>query len=76
MVCFIMTKNISFYYRIKSASDSNIKLEMYVNKLELYVNGVFLDTVYDRKILSQTPLRDKTVVVAKVTSTKVQIKVM
>ncbi|CAK1599935.1 unnamed protein product [Parnassius mnemosyne] len=52
--------------RIKCASDSNIKLEMYVNKLELYVNGEILDTSHDRKILSQIPLRDKTVIVAKV----------
>lgn len=39
---------------------------MYINKLELYVNGELLDTSYDRKILSQIPLRDKTVIVAKV----------
>ncbi|XP_045454666.1 probable ubiquitin carboxyl-terminal hydrolase FAF-X [Melitaea cinxia] len=52
--------------RLKCASDSNIKLEMYINKLELYVNGELLDTSYDRKILSQIPLRDKTVIVAKV----------
>ncbi|XP_068629076.1 probable ubiquitin carboxyl-terminal hydrolase FAF isoform X3 [Battus philenor] len=52
--------------RIKCALDSNIKLEMYVNKLELYVNGEILDLTHDRKILSQIPLRDKTVIMAKV----------
>ncbi|XP_052737124.1 probable ubiquitin carboxyl-terminal hydrolase FAF-X isoform X2 [Bicyclus anynana] len=52
--------------RLKLTSDSNIKLEMYLNKLELYVNGELLDTSHDRKILSQIPLRDKTVIVAKV----------
>lgn len=39
---------------------------MYINKLELYVNGELLDTSHDRKILSQIPLRDKTVIIAKV----------
>lgn len=39
---------------------------MYINKIELYVNGELLDTSHDRKILSQIPLRDKTVIVAKV----------
>lgn len=39
---------------------------MYVMKLELYVNGELLDTSHDRKILSQIPLRDKTVIIAKV----------
>ncbi|KAF9415212.1 hypothetical protein HW555_007088 [Spodoptera exigua] len=52
--------------RLKNASESNIKLELYVNKLELYVNGELLDSSHDRKILSQIPLRDKTVIVAKV----------
>lgn len=55
-----------FCCRLKCASDSNIKLEMFVNKLELYVNGELLDSSHDRKILSQIPLRDKTVIVAKV----------
>ncbi|CAH0691384.1 unnamed protein product [Chilo suppressalis] len=52
--------------RLKCATDSNIKLELHVNKLELYVNGELLDSSHDRKILSQIPLRDKTVIVAKV----------
>ncbi|CAB3237376.1 unnamed protein product [Arctia plantaginis] len=52
--------------RLKCTSESNIKLELYVNKLELYVNGELLDSSHDRKILSQIPLRDKTVIVAKV----------
>lgn len=52
--------------RLKCASESNIKLELYVNKLELYVNGELLDSSHDRKILSQIPLRDKTVIIAKV----------
>ncbi|XP_028175087.1 probable ubiquitin carboxyl-terminal hydrolase FAF-X [Ostrinia furnacalis] len=52
--------------RLKCATDSNIKLELYVNKLELYVNGELLDSSHDRKILAQIPLRDKTVIVAKV----------
>lgn len=39
---------------------------MYVNKIELYVNGEILDSSHDRKTLSQIPLRDKTVIVAKV----------
>ncbi|XP_026323637.1 probable ubiquitin carboxyl-terminal hydrolase FAF-Y isoform X2 [Hyposmocoma kahamanoa] len=52
--------------KLKLASDNNIKLEMFVNKLELYVNGDLLDSSHDRKILSQIGLRDKTVIVAKV----------
>ncbi|XP_047040633.1 probable ubiquitin carboxyl-terminal hydrolase FAF-X isoform X3 [Helicoverpa zea] len=56
----------SIQRRLKTASESNIKLELYVNKLELYVNGELLDSSHDRKILSQIPLRDKTVIVAKV----------
>ncbi|KAG6452569.1 hypothetical protein O3G_MSEX007736 [Manduca sexta] len=52
--------------RLKGASESNIKLELYVNKLELYINGELLDSSHDRKILSQIPLRDKTIIVAKV----------
>ncbi|XP_073945007.1 ubiquitin carboxyl-terminal hydrolase-like faf isoform X2 [Choristoneura fumiferana] len=52
--------------RLKCASDSNIKLEMFVNKVELYLNGELLDSSHDRKILSQIPVRDKTVIVAKV----------
>ncbi|XP_060810679.1 probable ubiquitin carboxyl-terminal hydrolase FAF-X isoform X1 [Amyelois transitella] len=52
--------------RLKTASDSNIKLEVYLNKLELYINGELLDSSHDRKILGQLPLRDKTVIVAKV----------
>ncbi|KAI8429984.1 hypothetical protein MSG28_000438 [Choristoneura fumiferana] len=51
---------------LKCASDSNIKLEMFVNKVELYLNGELLDSSHDRKILSQIPVRDKTVIVAKV----------
>lgn len=43
-----------------------MKLELYVNKLELYVNGELLDSSHDRKILSQIPLRDKTIINAKV----------
>ncbi|KPI93410.1 putative ubiquitin carboxyl-terminal hydrolase FAF [Papilio xuthus] len=43
-----------------------MKLEMYINKIELYVNGEILDSSHDRKTLSQIPLRDKTVIVAKV----------
>lgn len=39
---------------------------MFVNKLELYVNGDLLDSSHDRKILSQIGLRDKAVIVAKV----------
>ncbi|KAG7304516.1 hypothetical protein JYU34_011466 [Plutella xylostella] len=52
--------------RLKCAPESNMKLELYVNKLELYVNGELLDSSHDRKILSQIPLRDKTIIVAKV----------
>lgn len=55
-----------FCYRLKLACDNNIKLEMFVNKLELYANGDLLDSSHDRKILSQIALRDKTVIVAKV----------
>lgn len=39
---------------------------MFVNKVELYLNGELLDSSHDRKILSQIPVRDKTVIVAKV----------
>lgn len=39
---------------------------MYINKIELYANGELLDSSHDRKILSQIPLRDKTVIIAKV----------
>ncbi|XP_069354342.1 ubiquitin carboxyl-terminal hydrolase 9X isoform X2 [Maniola hyperantus] len=59
-------RSLIYSSRLKCTTDSNIKLEMYVNKLELYVNGELLDTSHDRKILSQIPLRDKTVIVAKV----------
>ncbi|XP_072935903.1 probable ubiquitin carboxyl-terminal hydrolase FAF isoform X3 [Epargyreus clarus] len=52
--------------RLKCASENNIKLEMYINKLELFVNGELLDSTHDRKILSQIPLRDKTIIIAKV----------
>ncbi|XP_047523488.1 probable ubiquitin carboxyl-terminal hydrolase FAF [Pieris napi] len=52
--------------RLKCSSESSIKLEMYINKLELYVNGELLDSSHDRKILSQIHLRDKTILVAKV----------
>ncbi|XP_013166422.1 PREDICTED: probable ubiquitin carboxyl-terminal hydrolase FAF-X, partial [Papilio xuthus] len=52
--------------RVKCSADSNMKLEMYINKIELYVNGEILDSSHDRKTLSQIPLRDKTVIVAKV----------
>lgn len=55
-----------FYYRLKSATDSIVKIEMYLNKLELYFNGDLLDSSHDRKTLCQIPLRDKTVIVAKV----------
>ncbi|VVC97156.1 unnamed protein product [Leptidea sinapis] len=56
----------SIQRRIKCASDNSIKLEMYINKLELYINGGdILDSSLDRKILSQIPLRDKTVLIAK-----------
>lgn len=66
----LRTKDVYiFYYRLKLASDNNIKLEMFVNKLELYVNGDLLDSSHDRKILSQIGLRDKTVIVAKVRGT-------
>lgn len=58
--------DVCFFFRLKLASDNNIKLEMFVNKLELYMNGDLLDSSHDRKILSQIPLRDKTVIVAKV----------
>ncbi|XP_028043113.1 probable ubiquitin carboxyl-terminal hydrolase FAF-X isoform X2 [Bombyx mandarina] len=56
----------SIQRRLKCASDSTIKLELYVNKLELFVNGELLDSSHDKKILSQIPLRDKTLIVAKV----------
>ncbi|XP_063547239.1 probable ubiquitin carboxyl-terminal hydrolase FAF-X isoform X2 [Cydia strobilella] len=52
--------------RLKCASDTNTKLELFVNKVELYLNGELLDSTHDRKILSQIPVRDKTVIVAKV----------
>lgn len=42
---------------------------MYINKLELYANGELLDSSQDRKILSQIPLRDKSVIIAKVNKT-------
>lgn len=39
---------------------------MYINKIELYANGELVNSSHDRKILSQIPLRDKSVIIAKV----------
>lgn len=54
------------FYRLKNATENNIKLELYQNKPELYINGELLDSSHDRKTLAQVTLRDKGVIVAKV----------
>ena len=41
------------FYRVK-ANNSNLKVD-------LYVNGELLDQNDDRKLISQVPIRDKTV---------------
>lgn len=57
---------VNIQRRLKCATDSNLKMELYINKLELFLGGELLDISQDRKTLCQIPLRDKSVIIAKI----------